>query len=187
MVKSIHIDSKSVLADSLMELAKNKPLEKITIQNIVDNCGAGRQTFYNHFNDKYDLMNWIYKTNAHRIWSAFIDLEPWSRVLSRIMDHMKENKIFYNRAINTNGQNSFFVYLFQDIQSSCIILIQKNLKKNALPDYILFTIDFYCYGAVNMVKQWAKNGMIESSELFAENIYHNMPEELKKLINYKVE
>lgn len=183
----MRISTKSVLADSLMELAKHKPLDKITIQNIVDNCGAGRQTFYNHFKDKYDLINWIYKTNAHRIWTTYIDHEPWNKVLSRIMDHMKENKVFYFRAISVEGQNSFFEYLFESIQNSCIRLIKKNLNMNTLSYETLFTIDFYCYGSVNMVKQWAESGMKESTKLFATNICHNMPEDLKKLINYKEE
>jgi len=42
-------DTKQIFAESLLELAHIKPIEKITVCDIVKNCGAGRQTFYNHF------------------------------------------------------------------------------------------------------------------------------------------
>ena len=43
----------------MKELMKRKSLEKITVSDIVQNCGLNRQTFYYHFQDKYDLVNWI--------------------------------------------------------------------------------------------------------------------------------
>lgn len=53
-------DTKQIFADALVELCKTKPLEKITVQNIVDYCEAGRQTFYNHFKDKEDLVAYVF-------------------------------------------------------------------------------------------------------------------------------
>ena len=45
-----------VLAESLKELAGTKPIEKITIKEITDKAGVIRPTFYNHFQDKYELL-----------------------------------------------------------------------------------------------------------------------------------
>lgn len=71
MLKIVNV--KQTLADSLIELSYSKPISKITVQNIVDNCNTVRQTFYNHFSDKYDLINWIYKTKAERVLDVFKD------------------------------------------------------------------------------------------------------------------
>ena len=49
----------TVLAESLKELSQNQPLEKITIKEITDKAGVIRPTFYNHFQDKYELIEWI--------------------------------------------------------------------------------------------------------------------------------
>ena len=46
----------TVLAESLKELSQNQPLEKITIKEITDKAGVIRPTFYNHFQDKYELI-----------------------------------------------------------------------------------------------------------------------------------
>ena len=48
-----------ILADSLKALVLQKPVEKITIKEITDKAGVIRPTFYNHFQDKYELLEWI--------------------------------------------------------------------------------------------------------------------------------
>lgn len=52
--------TKELLGESLEEILKSKPFEKITISEISENCGVGRRTFYNNFKDKYDLAAWLY-------------------------------------------------------------------------------------------------------------------------------
>ena len=48
--------SKEILAESFRELADIKPIDKITIKDIVGNCGYSPATFYRQFKDKYDLI-----------------------------------------------------------------------------------------------------------------------------------
>ena len=50
--------TKLFLSESVKELMKSIPLDKITVTQIVNNCGTTRQTFYRNFKDKYDLVNW---------------------------------------------------------------------------------------------------------------------------------
>ena len=52
--------TKRLLAQSLMDLMMTTPLEKISVNDIVDHAGVGRNTFYYHFEDKYDLVNWYF-------------------------------------------------------------------------------------------------------------------------------
>ena len=52
--------TKNALATALKELMKEKPFEKISISDICDSCGMNRKSFYYHFKDKYDLVNWIF-------------------------------------------------------------------------------------------------------------------------------
>ena len=52
--------AKEILAESFREVAETKPIDKITIRVIVDNCGYSPATFYRQFSDKYDLIAWDY-------------------------------------------------------------------------------------------------------------------------------
>ena len=55
-------DIEKALANSLKELVVKMPFEKITIRQIADGAGVIRVTFYNHFQDKYDLLAWIVRS-----------------------------------------------------------------------------------------------------------------------------
>lgn len=54
--------TKKALAQALKELLAVKPLDKISVSDICEQCGMNRKSFYYHFRDKYDLVNWIYYT-----------------------------------------------------------------------------------------------------------------------------
>ena len=54
--------TKRALAAAIKELMREKPLVKISIADIVERCQMNRQSFYYHFRDKYDLVNWIFYT-----------------------------------------------------------------------------------------------------------------------------
>ena len=63
----------TLLAESFKELAKKHPIEKITIKEITDLAGVIRPTFYNHFQDKYELLEWIITTDLlDPIWYFFL-------------------------------------------------------------------------------------------------------------------
>lgn len=50
--------TKRMMEASLKKLLLQKPLPKITINDITDDCGISRMTFYYHFKDIYDLVEW---------------------------------------------------------------------------------------------------------------------------------
>ena len=56
--------TKKALAESLKKLLSKNKLNKITIKEITEDCGVNRQTFYYHFKDIYDLLEWIYKNEV---------------------------------------------------------------------------------------------------------------------------
>ena len=68
----------TLLAESLKELTIKQPIEKITIKEITDKAGVIRPTFYNHFQDKFELIEWIIRTELLE------PVEPLIRNLSLI-------------------------------------------------------------------------------------------------------
>mgnify|MGYP000563771282 CR=1 FL=1 len=64
----IKTDAKTILADSIKELLKERSFLNIGVQDIVKNCDVSRTAFYNHFKDKYDLVSWIYRRDVEDIY-----------------------------------------------------------------------------------------------------------------------
>ena len=71
--------TKRALEQSLKNLLLQKPLNKITISDIADDCGINRMTFYYHFKDIYDLVEWSCQEDAAKALAT----RPGSRALSR--------------------------------------------------------------------------------------------------------
>ncbi len=101
--------TKRALAIALKELMREKPLVKISIADIVGRCGMNRQSFYYHFRDKYDLVNWIFYTELITELKRSENASEWEE-LGNILDYLYQNRSFYINALKFNGQNSFYEY-----------------------------------------------------------------------------
>lgn len=76
----------TLLAESFKELTLKQPIEKITIKEITDKAGVIRPTFYNHFQDKYELLEWIIMSQI---------IEPIGPLLQNGMVHEALVLMFY--------------------------------------------------------------------------------------------
>lgn len=75
--------TKRALEQSLKNLLLQKPLNKITISDIADDCGINRMTFYYHFKDIYDLVEWSCQEDAAKALAGKKTYETWQQGLSR--------------------------------------------------------------------------------------------------------
>ena len=82
--------TEKALAASLKKLLEKKTLNKITVRDITDDCGVNRQTFYYHFHDVYDLVEWIFTQEAQKYLSDGIDAKNWREVISDLMEGLLE-------------------------------------------------------------------------------------------------
>ena len=57
-VRSVPVDMKNIIADALVSMAKQKGIDKITVKALIDACNISRQTFYYHFQDIMEVVEW---------------------------------------------------------------------------------------------------------------------------------
>jgi probable dihydroxyacetone kinase regulator len=163
--------TKRVLAEAIKELMAHKPLSKISVGDIAQQCGVNRQTFYYHFRDKYDLVNWIYYTETIEYIGILTDKDSWADGLIKLCNYMKDNKRFYINALNTPGQNSFPEYLTQYIHELVAVLFSGPLERGSITKVQHEVIsDYYTFAIVGVISKWAKNGMKEPPEEFVGTI-----------------
>lgn len=110
--------TKRLLAQSLMDLMTTTPLEKISVNDIVDHAGVGRNTFYYHFEDKYDLVNWYFQSVVTQFLVERSAYASWNALLEAVEDYLLENKVFYCNALAYTGQNSLQQYIFDYLSPS---------------------------------------------------------------------
>lgn len=112
--------TKLALADAMKDLMEEKPLHKITISDITNSRMMNRKSFYYHFKDKYDLVNWIFYTDFVSAMQKTSSSDIWD-LLKNICDYFYENKVFYCNALSVTGQNSFSDFFMEVIEPFMLI------------------------------------------------------------------
>ncbi len=153
--------TKLAMANSLKDLMTRKPFHKISVGDIVENCGLTRPAFYYHFKDKFDLMNWIYYTETAEFMSSYKKVEHWSDGLIDLCCYMRKNKHFYVNALNTTGQNSFQEYLHDYIRDISISVIESIQGTEFNEEKWGFIAEFIATSFVALIVRWANGGMKE--------------------------
>jgi probable dihydroxyacetone kinase regulator len=151
--------TKLTLAESLKRMMVRTDFNKISVKDIVDDCGLTRQAFYYHFKDKYDLMNWIYYTETARFMNSYNKVEHWLDGMLDLCNYMRQNKTFYINALNTTGQNSFQEYLHDYIRDISISVIESIKNKEFEEEKWGFIVEFLSTALVGLIVRWANNGM----------------------------
>lgn len=164
--------TKKALAQSLKELGAAKILDKITVADITDNCGVNRQTFYYHFNDKYELLNWIYTQDLFLPLTKDLTLENWGEKLVHLFRYMKQQKSFFMNTIKSSNNffaeysNKIFAELFNKAITDLDMYRYLNEKERDI------YARFFAYGLTGVIVDWAMKGMKEKEEELSALLQH---------------
>ena len=88
------MNTKQAIAESLKHLLLKKPITKITINDITEDCHISRMTFYYHFNDIYDLVHWICEKDAREALSDNRTFDTWQAGYQAVLETVRANKPF---------------------------------------------------------------------------------------------
>lgn len=141
--------TKKALASALKELMEESPFEKINIASICERCGMNRKSFYYHFKDKYDLINWIFDTDIITLMMNRPD-DKWES-FEMLCRYFYENRNFYRKALRITGQNSFSEHLREFTRPLLRDRIESILKGNKIPQ---ICVDFFTDGLVCSIERW---------------------------------
>ena len=92
--------TKRALEQSLKNLLLKKPLNKITITDITEDCGINRMTFYYHFQDIYDLVEWVCYEDAKKALENKKTHDTWQQGLTQLLYAVRDNKPFIINVYN---------------------------------------------------------------------------------------
>lgn len=142
--------TKQALADALKSLLNEHPFCKVSVGDICETCGMNRKSFYYHFQDKYDLLNWIFYSEFVSRLQTQNELTGW-QLFNELCAYLYDNCTFYRRAFQVKGQNSFSDY-FHDF---LLMLLTEDIRQVfGQDDSLPFYLNFYVDALVPAIRRW---------------------------------
>ncbi|HOO31598.1 MAG TPA: TetR-like C-terminal domain-containing protein [Thermotogota bacterium] len=157
--------TKNALADSLKKLLLQKPLNKITVVDITEDCEVNRQTFYYHFLDIYDLIDWIFSNDADKAIDGKKTYDTWQDGFLQIFEYVLKNKNFVSRTYYSLSRERLEHYLYSETYNLLMGVIEEQAVGISVhQEDKTFIANFYKYGFVGLILDWIGNGMKEDPE-----------------------
>lgn len=154
-------DTRAALAGALKARLRSQPLDKVTVTELVRDCGLTRQAFYYHFPDVRHLAVWVFETEVARRVRAFAAEEGWADGLVRLMLYMRENRSTTLGVINGVGQPGVERFLFRQMRPVTeAVMDQGGGGPRRAQDRVL-VVDFYTSAVLAVVLRWVADGMAE--------------------------
>lgn len=159
--------TKRLIANSFKELLLQNSFEKITIKMITDHANVIRPTFYNHFHDKYELLEWIFRDEVLDEAEIFEREGKIEEGIYHIFSKFYEDREFYRKAFEITGQNGFADTLADMFTSFYKEAASRNLKIVKETKLSVDTVArYYSSGLITMLKMLVGDNGSESLEDF---------------------
>jgi probable dihydroxyacetone kinase regulator len=158
-------NTKKKLADALKILMSEKALEKITIQDIVNLCGMNRRTFYYHFQDIYELLDWFYHEEALRQLEINSTYESWPNELLYLFHYIEANKKITLCVFKSLGRGYLEDFIYKSVYR-----VVRNIVYGIASDLEVkveqkdFMAHYYTVSLVGVLTHWIQADFTPSPE-----------------------
>ncbi len=163
--------TKRALETSLKNLLLQKPLNKITISDIANDCGINRMTFYYHFKDIYDLIEWICNEETARAINGKKTYETWQQGFLQTFQMVLQNKPFISNVYHSISREKIEDYFYAITFNLLIgVVEEKAAGMSVTESEKKFIADFYNFAFVGLLLDWIKKDMREDPQLIIDQV-----------------
>lgn len=169
---------RDIFADALIRMLETMPLEKVRVTALCKHCGMAPATFYYYFQDKYDLVAWIYLQDiSYGSEGGIPDFSP--RNLFMVNQRIKKRKTFYQKAFSDQSQNSLREYMqsfmIRGARETYAAVTGREMTRPQLLE-----VKYYVVGTIGLFQEWLTGTDLELEDI-AWLVADKAPEFLKKL------
>lgn len=152
--------TKRAMEASLKNLLLKKPLGKITINDITEDCGISRMTFYYHFKDIYDLVEWSCVEDATKALQGKKTYSTWQEGFLNILHAVLDNKPFIMNVYNSVSRDQVERYLYQLTYDLLIgVVEEQSTGMSVRQEDKEYIAHFYKYAFVGIMLDWIREGL----------------------------
>lgn len=160
-------ETKRMLAESFKKLLSRRMLDKITVKDIVEDCGVNRQTFYYYFHDVYDLMEWTFRDAAETLAQERMDQRDWTDGVERLMDYLRQDRSLILNAYHSVSHETVADFLKRILRPYLLQFVQTQAEGMEPPsrrEDIDFVADIYTVTIAGIMMEWIGRQKMEGAE-----------------------
>ncbi len=163
--------TKKALAESLKKLMNTTALAKITVNDIVRDCGVNRRTFYYHFQDIYALLEWIFRTEVADVMSENKTYQTWQQGFLKIFIYLDQNRKMVLNTYNSIGREHLETHLYNAVYNLVFDVVDEiAVDVKVTKEKKEFVVNFYKYAFVGLLLEWIRTNMVENPEQIIDNL-----------------
>lgn len=149
--------TKTALSNALKKRMETKPFSKITVSDIIADCGLNRKTFYYHFEDMRDLLRWTLRHEAINVVESFDFATDNKEAILFVVDYLEQNQHMLNCVYDAVGSGELRMFLYEDfkkIARKIITTAENQLGMRISEEYKDLLASFYTDGIVGIIIEW---------------------------------
>lgn len=163
--------TKRALESSLKKLLLEKPLNKITVTDICEDCGISRMTFYYHFQDIYDLVEWSCQEDAGKALAGNRTVDTWQKGLLSIFNLVRENRPFVMNVYRCVSRERVERYLYDITYGLLRVVVDEKAEGlQVCEEDKRFVAGFFRYAFVGVMLDWVAGDMKDDPETLVHKI-----------------
>lgn len=180
--------TKRAMADALKQLLQKRSLEHITIQDVTDAAQVSRKTFYYHFHDIYDLVEWLLVEDCKILTQNHTDSGIWVRDVAIALNYATENR-------------GWLLSIYQSMERPQLEGILRKIVgplmeasfAEALGDRLVneedrrFVLDIFTYGVTGLFLSWVGDGMHSDAAFLQDKLVRFFEDSIKLMADRCVE
>ena len=178
--------TKELLSDSFRNLVLTTPFQKISIKMIADGAHVIRPTFYNYFQDKYEVIEFLFDRDIGSKVEVMIDNDMEQEAIKLMFICFEKNRDYYRRLFEIEGQNSFSEFFDQYCENTFFRILSKHPMKK-MPSDLITAKSLAHYNAlllIEILKLWLSSPKNVPAEKVYETYQYIMRTPVLDMIQY---
>ena len=163
--------TRQAIVSTFDEMITEMPFDKITVSALVKRCTISTNTFYYHFKDIYDLVEWSCLEDAKRALDEKKTYDTWQQGLLQIFEAVQENKPFITNVYRCVHREQVEKYLTPLVDDLILGVIDEESSGMTVRDEDKhFIARVYSYMFIGLMLDWIRDDMREDPQLIAERL-----------------
>lgn len=175
--------TKQAIMDTFLRLLDQKPLDRITVREIITECQISRNTFYYHFGDIYALLDALLHQDAERLKERHRAGEPWDENLSRVIAYILENRRRARHVYDSLSHSLLERLFYQATEELFFEYVREAAQGLQVPEKDLQAVVYFYQSAfVGAVLDWMRRGMKDDPNIWMKRIHRLMKGNTRRML-----